>query len=87
MHIKTLLVQFACLIWIDKVTILCKRSLYDSSLICDQFTEAFFNQIKVTILCKRSLYDSSLISDQFTEAFFNQIKSLLRKTLLQATQK
>jgi hypothetical protein len=38
-------------------------------------------------LCKRSLYDSSLISDQFTEAFFNQIKSLLRKTLLQATQK
>lgn len=34
------------LIWVDKVTILLKRRLYDRRIIRDQFTKTFFNQGK-----------------------------------------
>lgn len=43
---ETLLVKDTRLIWIHKITILCKRSLYDIRLVRDQVAKALFNQSK-----------------------------------------
>lgn len=43
---KMLLVKNAALIWINKVTILGKRRLYNSRIIIHQVTKAFLNQSK-----------------------------------------